>query len=94
MTVTDAKGRFELIAPDEGMWEVGVAAEGYVPQFFRLTPLTGPETLFLVRLRQDSGVRVRVEGPDSRTTGLILKPSRRLRPVSLPKSGSGPWKRN
>jgi protocatechuate 3,4-dioxygenase beta subunit len=64
--VTDAEGRFELPAPGEGMWEVGVSAEGYVPQRFRLTPLTGPETLIPVKLRRDAGLRVRIEGPDGR----------------------------
>ena len=64
--VTDADGRFEVLAPGEGMWEVGVFAEGYVPQRLRLTPLTGPETLFPVRLRRDAGPRVRIQGPDGR----------------------------
>jgi hypothetical protein len=64
--ITGADGRFSLLAPGEGMWEVGVFGEGFVPQRFRLTPLTGAETLPAVTLRRDAGLRVRVEGPDGR----------------------------
>jgi protocatechuate 3,4-dioxygenase beta subunit len=65
-TVTGSDGRFELLAPGEGMWEVGVFGEGFVPRRFRLTPLTGAETLPPVTLKRDAGLRVRVEGPDGR----------------------------
>ena len=65
-TVTGAEGRFELLAPGEGMWEVGVFGEGFVPRRFPLTPLTAAETLPPVTLKRDAGLRVRVEGPDGR----------------------------
>ena len=65
-TVTGADGRFQVSAPGEGMWEVGVSAEGFVPLRFRLTPLIGPETLPPATLRRDASLRVRIEGPDGR----------------------------
>ena len=51
-TVTGADGRFEVRAPGEGMWEVEVAAEGFVPQRWRLTPLLEAESLPPVALRR------------------------------------------
>lgn len=65
-TVTGPDGRFELLAPETGMWEVTVSTAGFVSQRFRLVPLTEALSLPPVELRRDAGLRVRVESPDGR----------------------------
>lgn len=64
--LTGPDGRFKLLAPDTGMWEITVAADGFVPRRFRLTPLTEARSLPPVELRRDAGLRIRIVSPAGR----------------------------
>jgi uncharacterized GH25 family protein len=63
-TLTDEHGRFELLAPSAGLWKVRVAAAGFVTSELQLRPLIEPAELPDVELSADSGLTVKVAGPD------------------------------
>jgi len=63
-TLTGEQGRFELLAPGAGLFKVRVAAAGFVASEMALRPLIEPIELPAVELAADSGVQVKVTGPD------------------------------
>ena len=63
-TLTGENGRFELLAPNTGLFKVRVAVGGFVPAEISLRPLIEPTVLEDVELAEDSGVRVKVIGPE------------------------------
>ncbi|MEA2490162.1 MAG: Carboxypeptidase regulatory-like domain, partial [Acidobacteriota bacterium] len=65
-TVTDAEGRFRLIAPDVGMYEVRVAAPGMLPMNAPLHPLLVPVDLPPLRLEPSDPLRLRLVDGDRR----------------------------
>ncbi|MEM1202334.1 MAG: carboxypeptidase regulatory-like domain-containing protein [Acidobacteriota bacterium] len=58
--LTDAKGRYRLVAPDMGMWRLTVSAEGRVPMQTRLVPLLEDLMVDDVAPPIDVGLDVRV----------------------------------
>lgn len=59
---TGAEGRFQLVAPRAGLWEVRVDAPGFVPLVTELKPLIEPVELPDAELAVDTGLTVRVKG--------------------------------
>lgn len=57
---TDAAGRFEVAAPQSGLWKVVVTAPGFVPMQRLYTVVVEPLELAPVTLPADHGTRVRV----------------------------------
>lgn len=62
-TITGKNGRFELVAPHAGLWNVRVQAPGHVPLVAGLRPLIEPVELPDATLSVDAGLSLRVEGP-------------------------------
>ena len=62
--LSDALGRFEIDAPNAGLWKVRVEAPGFVPLEAILRPLIDPEQLPDAQLATDVGLTVRVLAPD------------------------------
>jgi uncharacterized GH25 family protein len=62
--LTGEHGRFELAAPRAGLFKVRVAAAGFVPSETSLRPLIEPTVLPDVELASDSGMRIKVTGPE------------------------------
>lgn len=63
-TTTTADGRFEIVAPEPGMYHVVVRAAGALPMEARLLPLLAPAELPPLRLIEDEPLRVRLLGRD------------------------------
>lgn len=61
--LTGEDGRFELRAPEAGLWEVRAAPEGFVPMRVRLRPLVEPTRLPAVELRRGRPLTVMVLDP-------------------------------
>ncbi len=61
--VTGDDGRFELRAPEAGLWEVRAAPEGFVPMRVRFRPLVEPTHLAAVELRPSQPLTVLVLDP-------------------------------
>lgn len=61
-----ADGMFRLDAPEPGMWTVIAGGEGLVPQMTQVIPLLAEIDLPAVRLQRDTGLTVRVTGPDGK----------------------------
>jgi uncharacterized GH25 family protein len=57
--LTNAKGRFRLVAPHAGLWSVRVAAAGFVPEEAVLQPLIEEVELPPLELSSDVGMTVR-----------------------------------
>lgn len=65
-TRTRADGRFDLTAPEPGMWRLRLSRDGYVPVDRRLVPLVEPTTLPDAELERDAGFPVTVLDPEGR----------------------------
>lgn len=61
---TGPDGRFEISAPEPGMWRVRLSREGFVPVGQRLVPLVEPTTLADAELERDVGFAVTVLDPE------------------------------
>ncbi len=61
---TGGDGRFELRAPEAGMWHLRVAPAGYRPMELYLTPLLEERNVPTLELVAESPVAVRVTGAD------------------------------
>ncbi|HYG61422.1 MAG TPA: carboxypeptidase-like regulatory domain-containing protein, partial [Thermoanaerobaculia bacterium] len=59
-------GRFEIAAPAPGMWQVIVAARGFVPRIYYLLPAFEATELPLLEMTRDVPLRVRVLGPQGK----------------------------
>lgn len=58
--LSDAAGRFRIVAPESGMWRLVASAPGYVPMEYPLLPLTDDVDLPAVDLPRDAGLQIRV----------------------------------
>ncbi len=63
-TATAADGRFEIVAPEPGMYRVVVRAAGALPMEAKLLPLLAPAELPPLRLIADEPLRVRLFARD------------------------------
>jgi protocatechuate 3,4-dioxygenase beta subunit len=63
-TATAADGRFEIVAPEPGMYRVVLRAAGALPMEAKLLPLLAPTELPPLRLIADEPLRVRLFGRD------------------------------
>src|SRR5687767_3774648 len=57
-TATAADGRFEVVAPEPGMYRVVIRAAGSLPMEAKLLPLLAPAELPPLRLIPDESLRV------------------------------------
>lgn len=84
-TASRADGRFELAAPNPGMWQARVEARGFVPRLYSLVPLLEPTELPALEMVRDSPLRVRVLDPQGRpVAGARLQ-------TQAPSSGPSGW---
>lgn len=75
-TRSDASGRYELAVPEAGMWQLEVAAEGFVPRAWRFLPLLGPEHLPVAALEHSASLVVRVVDPRGQPVALATVTAR------------------
>ena len=61
-----ADGRFEIAAPDVGMWRLVVEARDHLPMRVELLPLVEEKTLDKIELRRRETLDVRVVDPDGK----------------------------
>jgi protocatechuate 3,4-dioxygenase beta subunit len=90
-TTTRPDGRFELTAPEPGMWRLRLSRDGHVPLGQRLVPLVEPTTLDDAVLERDGGFLVTVLDAEGRPlAGVSVQATRSLH---LPhwRLGNGGW---
>ncbi len=62
-TTSDRGGRFELLAPEPGMWRLVARARGHAAQAIDLFPLLEPTVVPAVRLAAVDELRIHLAGP-------------------------------